>query len=108
MTDAEKILWEYVRDKKLWYKFLRQNPMYVFTENNWQNRFIVPDFYCAERKLIIEVDWSVHHEKEILDLDQIKEDLINKKWLQIIRIKNEDIFNNIDLVIQDILKQLTK
>jgi len=30
MTVAEKIIWNELKDKKLWIKFLRQNPMYIY------------------------------------------------------------------------------
>jgi very-short-patch-repair endonuclease len=53
--------------------------MYIFTENNGQDRFIIPDFYCAEKKLIIEVDGGIHNEQEILNLDNIKQELIEVK-----------------------------
>jgi very-short-patch-repair endonuclease len=53
--------------------------MYVFTETNGNHRFIIPDFYCAEKNLIIEVDGGVHNEREVLYLDQVKQELLNQK-----------------------------
>ena len=108
MTEAEKVLWDEIKDKKVWYKFLRQKPMYMFTESNGQDRFIIPDFYCAEKKLIIEVDGSIHNQQDILNLDRVKQDLLEWKWLQVLRLKNEDVINNIDFVLQIIHNKLTK
>lgn len=108
MTDAEKRLWEEIKEKRMWYKFLRQKPMYVFTETNGNHRFIIPDFYCAEKNLIIEVDGGVHNEREVLYLDQVKQELLNQKWLQVLRIKNEDVLNNMNTVLRDICNKLTK
>jgi very-short-patch-repair endonuclease len=48
----------------------------MFTESNGQNRFIIPDFYCAEKKLIIEVDGSIHNKQDILNLDSVKQELL--------------------------------
>jgi len=56
MTPAEQKLWEYIRRDISGYRFLRQKPLYVFTENFGQERFIIPDFYCYEKKLILEID----------------------------------------------------
>ena len=45
-TEAERLMWEYLRGKQLWFKFNRQ---YVIAD------YIV-DFVCLDRKLIVEVD----------------------------------------------------
>lgn len=102
MTESEKKIWNELRSKKLWVKFLRQNPMYVFTENNWLNRFIIPDFYSYEKKLIIEIDWNIHSLEEVLKLDLEKEKLVNNLWIKVIRIKNEDILNDLHSVLNKI------
>jgi type I restriction enzyme R subunit len=50
-TPAEEKLWYWLRDSQLeGMKFRRQHPI---------GRFIV-DFYCAEKKLVIEVDGDTH------------------------------------------------
>jgi len=103
MTEAEKILWEKLRAKRLdWIKFQRQAPTYVFTENSWLDRYIIPDFICSEYKLVIELDWSVHNNKDVYLLDLEKEKLLKNLWFKIIRFKNEEIFENIDWVLEKI------
>ena len=104
MTESEKRLWERIRNKKLWVKFLRQNQMYVYTEDNWLNRFIIPDFYCKEKRLILEIDGNIHDKLEIVELDKYKEKLVNNLWIKVLRIKNEDILNNINNVMLNIKK----
>ncbi|MBT3728943.1 DUF559 domain-containing protein [bacterium] len=37
----------------------------------------MPDFYCYEKKLIIEIDGSIHYLKEVLNLDIEKEKILN-------------------------------
>jgi len=100
MTESEVLLWNFIKWWKLWVKFLRQKPIKIFVENNWSDRFIISDFYCFEKKLILEIDWSIHDLKEVYELDLYKEELLSKMWFKIIRIKNEDIKNNIHNVIK--------
>lgn len=95
MTKAEIQLWSHIKNKSLWVKFMRQRPIYVYTENSWLDRFVIPDFYCAEKQIIIELDWWIHWEKEVLELDREKEKLLAGKWIKVIRFKNEEIYENI-------------
>jgi len=100
MTDAEIILWNFIQWEKLWIQFLRQKPIYVFTENSWLDRYIIPDFYCHKKRIILEIDGSIHNLKEVYELDCYKEKLMKNRWFTIIRIKNEDIRTDINTVIQ--------
>ncbi len=95
-TKAEVILWNYLKNGKLWEKFLRQKPVYVYTENNWLDRFIIADFLCFERKIIIEVDWNIHDLEEIYNLDKHKESLLKNLWYKVLRIRNEEIYDDIE------------
>lgn len=107
MTWAEKVLWIHINKKFLDVKFLRQKPVFMYTENSWLDRFIIADFYCHSKKVIIEVDWSIHDTPEILELDIHKEKLLKNIWYNIIRIKNDEIFENINKVIEKIKIELT-
>jgi len=102
MTDAEKILWEKIRAKKLWIKFYRQRPVLVMTENSMLDRYVIPDFYSPDNKVIIEIDWSVHDIKEVYLLDLEKEKLLKNKWYKVIRFKNEEVFENLEKVLEEI------
>ena len=106
MTKAERIFWENVRKDKIWERILRQKIFYVYTENSWLDRFIIPDFYISKKKIIIEIDGSIHKLDKILKLDKIKDELIKNRWFKIIRITNEEIYNNIDKVIEKIKKEI--
>ena len=74
---------------------MRQKPIFVYTENSWLDRFIIPDFVSLWEKIIIEVDWNIHNTDEVLSLDVVKENLIERLWYRIIRFTNEEIKNNI-------------
>jgi len=94
MTEAEKFLWKYIRWEKLWVKFLRQHPVYVFTEDSWMHRYIIADFYNHNRKIIIEIDWDIHWIDTIYLLDREKETLLQNLWYTVIRFSNNEIFCN--------------
>ncbi len=51
-TLSERMLWNYLKGKKLGFLFNRQRPI---------NNYIV-DFYCSERKLVIEIDGEIHND----------------------------------------------
>jgi len=107
MTNSEKLLWEKIRAKKLnWIKFQKQFCLYVFTENSWLDRYIIPDFYCSEYKLIIELDWSVHNLKKVYELDKVKEGILKDLWYKILRFRNEDIESDIELVLDKIKENI--
>lgn len=94
-TPAEQILWECLRNRRLLNtKFRRQHNI---------GRYIV-DFYCHEKLLIIELDGSIH-------ATQQAEDSIRENWLRsnnftVIRFNNEQIFNNIEFVLDAIVQAL--
>ena len=89
MTDAEKRLWNYLRNRKFHnLKFLRQHPVVYQTTNNQVNYFI-PDFYCADKKVIIELDGKIHDFQK--NEDEIRDEILRSLELRILRIKNEEI-----------------
>jgi len=67
LTPTEAKVWEAVRRRQLGFKFRRQHPI---------DRFIV-DFYCAEAKLVIEIDGDSHAEA-----DQASYDSARTRWLE--------------------------
>ena len=91
--------------KTLRIKISRQFPIYVFTEDSWLERFIIPDFVCFEKKLIIEIDGSIHKVQEIVEIDKEKEKLLQNIGFKILRIKNEEIHTDIEKVLIKIQTQ---
>jgi very-short-patch-repair endonuclease len=65
-TQAEKILWNHLRNRQLGQKFLRQHPIYV-TSTFGRNLYYIPDFYCHREKLVIEADGPIHLFKKDYD-----------------------------------------
>ena len=96
-TKAEIILWEKLRRRQIGgYKFRRQYGI---------DEYIV-DFYCAELKLIVEVDGGYHDEKEIQSYDMKRDGYLTSLGLKIIRFKNEEVLNSCDEVVEKLKKEL--
>ena len=102
-TEAERILWEAVRNKKLEEKkFYRQ---YTFLHDiTGKETFFVGDFYCHEKKLIIELDGKYHQYRLKEDKERTK--ILNYLGLRVIRFKNEEILNDLNRVIIKIKQEL--
>jgi len=64
----------------------------------------VADFYCAEKRLIIEVDGDIHNNKEAKEYDLLREDLLELAGFKIIRFKNNEVLYNTQKVIDEIYK----
>ncbi|MBT3605014.1 MAG: endonuclease domain-containing protein [Candidatus Latescibacteria bacterium] len=95
LTPSEKVLWQSLRGRKCnGWKFRRQHPI---------GRFIV-DFYCAEIRLIVEVDGGVHLERELYDAERTE--LLEKQGYRVIRFSNEEVFQNLDRVLMRIASSI--
>ena len=93
MTKAEKLLWDRLKEKKLnGYKFRRQHPIL---------RFIV-DFYCHSENLVIELDGEVHNDEFQNQYDEERTKVLVESGLKVIRFKNEEVFDEIENVIEEI------
>ncbi|MFA5928026.1 MAG: endonuclease domain-containing protein, partial [Candidatus Margulisiibacteriota bacterium] len=102
-TPSEALLWQALRNRKLENKkFLRQYPISF----DWyeQKRLFIADFYCAEKRLVIEVDGKIHDDQK--DYDDLRTWIINKLAMKVVRYKNEDIDNDLEKVLDDIKSYL--
>ena len=95
-TEAERILWEQLKSKKLEYQFRRQ---YIIDE------FIV-DFICLEKKIIIEVDGKYHNTKEQVEADALRTQILNELGFKVIRFINEEVIGNIENTTNKISQEL--
>lgn len=79
MTEAEKILWDKLKDRKIFKtRFRRQHPISIF----------IVDFYCHELKLVIEIDGGIHLNNEVAEHDEGREYDIEKFGIKILRFTN--------------------
>lgn len=94
-TKAEKLVWETIRNRKFrGFKFRRQHVVQGF----------VLDFYCQEVKLGIEIDGAVHYKRK--DYDRLRQDIIESKGINVIRIKNRDILNDKSSILKKMRKSI--
>jgi very-short-patch-repair endonuclease len=91
MTPAERILWERLRDRGLaGFKFRRQHPIGAY----------IVDFYCAEARLVIEIDGVIHCQQ--FEADAIRSRELEAQGYRILRFTNEQIETNIEIVLSTI------
>lgn len=98
-TEAENVLWQILRGKKIGgYKFRRQHIINMF----------IADFVCLEHNLIIEVDGLIHQLPENKLKDEERTAELNKLGFAVIRFTNEQVLHETDFVINTILSELKK
>lgn len=96
-TVAEKLLWQNLRNRKLdGYKFRRQHPVLFF----------IPDFVCLEKKLIIELDGSVHRDPDNAKADFFRACHLSEHGYGIMRFWNSEIEKNQIAVLEKIRNRL--
>ena len=66
-------------------------------------KFIV-DFYCAEEKLVIEIDGATHGTNKEIQTDEIRQKFLESQGLLVKRYTNTDIKENLQLVLENILE----
>ena len=81
-TDAEKVMWEYLRNKKTGYKIRRQHVIDNF----------ITDFVCLPKKVVIEIDGGIHLQQK--EHDELRTFTLNEKCYQVIRFTNKEVLAN--------------
>ena len=95
-TPMEEKLWWYLRDKKLGPKFKRQHSVGGY----------ITDFYCSEKKLIIELDGEIHNTKEAEEYDAVRDKYFAELGYKTVRFLNREVEKEIDKVINQIENEL--
>jgi very-short-patch-repair endonuclease len=91
-TSTEKKLWFYLRNNKLEAKFKRQHSVGGY----------ILDFYCAEKKLIIELDGEIHNTKEAKEYDEVRDKFFIELDYKVLRFLNIEVEENIEKVLEKI------
>ncbi|MEO6721728.1 MAG: methylmalonyl-CoA mutase family protein [Ferruginibacter sp.] len=98
-TEAEKVLWQYIRDKQLdGIRFRRQHII---------DRYIA-DFISLENRLIIEVDGTIHQLPDNKESDQQRTERLNELGFTVLRFNNNEVLQNTNAVTQKIKEQFHK
>jgi very-short-patch-repair endonuclease len=96
MTEAETLLWQRLKNRKLnGLKFRRQHPLHLY----------IADFYCHEKRLVIEIDGGIHNRKHVQEHDENRSAELDRLGITIIRFTNEQVIQNIDKVLEEIISQ---
>ena len=91
----KKIWYEILSRKQTGYKFLRQHPIAHY----------IPDFYCRELKLIIEIDGDSHSSQE--EYDNQRTSYFEFRNLKVLRFTNRDVLYNIKGVEEVLLQEIS-
>ena len=90
-TDAEALLWYYLRDKQLdGYKFRRQHPIGPY----------IVDFACLSKKVLIELDGGHHAEQR--EQDEARARFLRNEGYRVLRFWNNEVFENCGGVLEAI------
>ena len=91
-TPAEKFFWTMVRNRGfLNMKFTRQY-IIEFQEIMGVKSFYIVDFYCNEKRLIIEIDGKIHLFQKEKDAGRQK--VLENMEYRVVRFKNEEVLYN--------------
>ncbi len=95
-TEQENLLWWHIRGKRIGSKFRRQHSIGGY----------ILDFYCPEKKLIIEIDGGIHNKTNNQLNDRIRDKFFTDLDYKILRFTNDQIENKITEVIHKIKENL--
>jgi very-short-patch-repair endonuclease len=93
-TYTEQLLWHALRrHKQGGLKFRRQHCIIGF----------IVDFYCAEHRLIIEIDGDVHEEEHVRQRDAVRQAALERAGFRMMRFTTDQVTINIDGVLSSVL-----
>ena len=84
------------QETKLWYRFLRSYPVKIYKQRIIES-FIV-DFYCADARLVIEIDGSQHYTEQGKCYDEERSQILRAYSLKVLRFSNRDVDRSFDSV----------
>lgn len=91
-TDAERIMWEVLKNSNLGVRFRRQHIIGMF----------IADFACIEKGVVVEIDGGYHQLPEQQISDSERETWLNANGFKVLRFTNDEIMGDIDNVIEQI------
>jgi very-short-patch-repair endonuclease len=95
MPHAEVILWSRLRRKALpGFRFRRQHPIDPY----------IADFACPLSRLVVEVDGDTHSTGREVAHDRRRDAYMKSRGWRVFRVNNLDIYNNLDMVFEDICR----
>ena len=93
IVKAEKIIWDKIRNRQIEdCKFRRQYSV---------DKFVI-DFYSPILKLAIEIDGESHFKDGMAEYDRERQNYIESLGIRFIRFTNNDVYENLDGVLESI------
>ena len=77
------------QERRLWYEYLRQYPV-RFQRQKAIGTFIA-DFYCAQARLVIELDGGQHYTEEAMAYDAVRTEALQALGLSVLRFTNNEM-----------------
>jgi very-short-patch-repair endonuclease len=111
--DYNKALIERARDnrkamtmaeRRMWHEIIPNLPARVMRQRVIGN--YIADFYCASKKLVIEVDGDSHYSDVAQGYDRIRTDYFESLGIRVVRYTNDNVLGNPDEVMKDLLRIL--
>ncbi|MEJ0013105.1 MAG: endonuclease domain-containing protein [Bauldia sp.] len=94
MTEAEALLWRYLRKPGIGeLRFRRQTPIGPY----------IVDFFCPQRRLIVEVDGGQHGSPDAAARDADRDTWLGRQGYRLLRVWNNGVIGNIEGVCAAIL-----
>ncbi|MCD7889845.1 MAG: endonuclease domain-containing protein [Oscillospiraceae bacterium] len=93
-------------ESHLWYDFLKSYPVRIYRQRSID--YFIADFYCSEAKLIIEIDGNQHYTEDGKTQDEVRNEILERYGLEVIRFTNDDIkyrFKNVCDEIDKVIKE---
>jgi len=97
-TEAESLLWNHLRASQLGVRYRHQHII-----GNY-----IADFACVSNNIIIEIDGLYHSLPEQRISDEERTEWLESKGWKVIRFTNEEIFSNLDKVMERIKDEQEK
>ena len=91
-------------ERRLWYGYLRTLPIPIKRQKPIGNYIV--DFYCASRKLAIEIDGDSHYSPEAIEKDNTRTLALSALGISVLRFSNEVVMKNFDGVCAEIARRL--
>jgi very-short-patch-repair endonuclease len=83
-------------ERKLWYEFLSSHQQ-KFTRQKPLGEYIA-DFYCARKRLVIELDGDTHFTDQGVDHDKTRTQALAREDIRIVRFTNAEVMADFDAV----------
>jgi very-short-patch-repair endonuclease len=91
-------------ERRMWYDIVPNLNVRVMSQRVIGN--YITDFYCASRKLVIEVDGDSHFSDDAQEYDRIRTDYFDSLGIRVVSYTNDDVLGNPDEVLKDLVRIL--